>query len=138
MIVNAFIGSTHKPTEAELHTALGDSVTLWERLVSELVNEFQLTEDWNSYSPKAGWALRLQAKKRNIVYLSPGKGSFMASFALGDRAMAEAKRSKLPKAIMKILADARRYAEGSAVRIDVASASDVKVVEQLTKIKMEN
>ena len=62
----------------------------------------------------------------------------MASFALGDRAMAAAKVSKLPKSAQRILAEARRYAEGSAVRISVTSVADLQVVKKLAKIKLEH
>jgi len=81
---NAFAGQTEPPTQAEVALALGKSQNLWQELVSDLKHDLGLAEQWGSSSIKAGWSLRLQSKKRNIVYLAPGKGSFLASFALGD------------------------------------------------------
>jgi hypothetical protein len=80
----------------------------------------------------------LQSKKRNIVYLSPRAGSFLASFALGDKAVAAARKSNLPPHVLKIVNAAKRYAEGAAVRIEVRAAKDVDVVKTLAKIKLEN
>ncbi|HET9305640.1 MAG TPA: DUF3788 family protein [Candidatus Sulfotelmatobacter sp.] len=135
---NAFAGQKNPPTQAELALALGESQSLWQELVSTLKQEFQLTEEWGSSSVKAGWSLRLQSKKRNIVYLAPGKGSFPASFALGDRAIAAARQSELPARMLKIIAEAKRYAEGTAVRMEVQKPEDVAAVKILAKIKLEN
>lgn len=135
---NAFAGQKNPPTQVELALALGKSQCLWQELVSTLKQEFQLTENWGSSSVKAGWSLRLQSKKRNIVYLTPGNRSFLASFALGDKAIAAARQSKLPARVLKIIAEAKRYAEGTAVRIEVKKLGDVALVKTLAKIKLEN
>ena len=132
MIANAFIGKTTQPSEAELAEALGPSKRFWDELAGGQAAE------WNSYSSKAGWALRLKAGKRNIVYLSPGRGAFTASFALGEKAMAAARESGLPKPVLKILDEARRYAEGTAVRIEVGSAADLPAVRKLIAAKIAN
>ena len=76
-------------------------------------------------------------KKRNIVYLGPGTGCFLASFALGDKAVAAARKT-LPAGVLKIMDGAKRYAEGTAVRIEVRAAKDAQVVKMLAKIKIEN
>jgi Protein of unknown function (DUF3788) len=136
---NAFAGQATQPTERELASVLNDSHPLWQNLVADLKKELNLDrQEWNSYSVKAGWSLRLQSKKRNIVYLSPRAGSFLASFALGDKAVAAARKSNLPPHVLKIVNAAKRYAEGAAVRIEVRAAKDVDVVKTLAKIKLEN
>ncbi len=96
MVTNRFIGKSQKPTEDELSAQLGVNKGVWDRLLAELAKEFDLvTAEWNSYSPKAGWSLRLKRGERNVVYLSPGHNCFMASFALGDKAVRAARESKL-------------------------------------------
>lgn len=138
-IANAFAGKSAQPTETELAAELGPAKAVWDRLLAELAQECGLVErEWNSYSPKAGWSLRLKRGGRNIVYLTPGHGCFMASFALGDKAVAVAHESKLPKAVLQIIGSARRYAEGTAVRMEVGGPRDIAAVKKLAAIKLEN
>jgi hypothetical protein len=139
MLPNAFIGKPKPPTDAELAAALGAGKALWDQLIATVVEQLSLDgEEWNSYSRKAGWALRLQYRKRNIVYLSPCQGCFVASFALGDKAVAAARADKLPKSVVQIIDEAKRYAEGTAVRIEVHAAKDIAVVRKLAAIKLAN
>jgi Protein of unknown function (DUF3788) len=134
---NAFIGQAETPTEEDLSAALGNSYPLWKDLVADLKRELALDkEEWNTYSSKAGWSLRLQRKKRNIVYLSPAEGSFLASFILGDKAIAAA--AKLPTPMRDLIAAGKRYPEGTAIRIEVHNAKDLAMVKVLAKLKLEN
>ena len=139
MLPNAFVGKAHKPTDDELVAVLGARKALWDQLVGGLAREHGVeVQEWNSYSPKAGWSLRLKYKDRNIVYLSPSKGCFMASFALGDKAVKAARQSGLPAPVIKIIDEAKRYAEGTAVRLDVKGAKGVAIVKKLAAIKLAN
>jgi hypothetical protein len=52
--------------------------------------------------------------------------------------MQAARRSKLPPGVIKILDEARRYAEGTAVRIEVHAAKDIAIVKKLAAAKLEN
>ena len=134
---NAFAGKPRKPTESELASELGDSKALWDELVADLAKEHKLAREWNSYSKKAGWALRLKRGDRNIVYLAPFHGCFRASFALGDKAVQAARQSGLQR-IVKLIDAAKRYAEGTAVRIDVQGHDDVATVKKLAAIKLDH
>jgi len=87
---------------------------------------------------KYGWSFRLQLKKRNIVYLGPRAGAFVAAFVLGDKAVAVARKSKLPAYVLKMIAEAKRYGEGTPVRIEVSKPADLEPVNILAKIKVEN
>lgn len=138
MLANAFIGKPKKPNESELAAELGASKALWDNLVIQLAQDHGIdVQEWKSYSLKAGWTLRLNRKKRAIVYLSPLRGCFRASFALGDKAIAAAKTRKLPASVMKTITEAKRYPEGTAVRIEVKKASDVSNVCKLAALKLE-
>ena len=139
MVENAFIGKAECPTDEELTAELGTAKPVWDRLLQELADEQDLViREWNSYSRKAGWSLRLKRGERNIVYLSPGRGMFMASFALGDKAVAAARQSKLPKRIHEIIDGAKRYAEGTAVRLNIGHSDSIAPVKKLVTIKLEN
>jgi uncharacterized protein DUF3788 len=139
MLPNAFIGKPDKPTDEVLAAELGAAKALWDQLLADLAKESNLhVHEWNSYSPKAGWSLRLQHKKRSIVYLSPYKNGFRASLALGDKAVQAARRSNFPAHVLKSISQAKRYAEGTAVRIEVCEAKDLAVFKKLVALKLEN
>lgn len=139
MIENAFIGKLTQPTPKELAGKLGPAKDLWNDVVTEITGECGITDkEWNCYSPKAGWSLRLKQKKRNIVYLTPCDGCFRVSFILGDKAMKVAKNSEFSAKFSKLITKAVRYPEGSAIRLEVTGADDVDFVKQLAKIKVEN
>jgi hypothetical protein len=137
MSSNAFIGRKEPPSDDDLTRALCSARELWNGLVSRMAEACGIDErDWNSYSVKAGWALRLRRNGRNIVYLSPCEGSFLASFALGDRAVEAARQSDLPAEAITLINASRRYAEGTAVRIEVRTAEEVDTVLKLAAIKL--
>jgi hypothetical protein len=139
MLPNAFIGKPKQPSEGDLAAELGPAKRLWDKLATNLKEELGVEgQEWNSYSPKAGWALRLKRKDRNIVYLSPHRRCFTASFALGDKALQAAREAGLPAPVHKILKEAKKYAEGTAVRIEVKAPKDIAIVKKLAMAKLEN
>jgi hypothetical protein len=77
-------------------------------------------------------------KKRNIVYLGPRAGYFLAAFVFGDKAIAVARKSELPAHVLKMIAETKRYGEGTPVRIEVSKLEDLGPVMTLAKIKAEN
>ncbi len=136
---NAFAGQAQQPTQKAVEEALGQSYAHWKKIISDLKNELKLDgEEWNSSGHKYGWSLRLQLNKRNIVYFGPRAGSFMAAFVLGDKAVAVARKSELPAYVLDMIAEAKRYAEGTPVRIEVSKLEHVELVKILAKIKVEN
>ena len=139
MSPNAFIGKTKQPTDGELTTALGPARTTWDQLLADLEREFGVNvREWNSYSPKAGWSLRVKHKARTIVWLGPRAGSFIAAFILGDKAMRAARAGKLPQRIVKIMDAAPKYPEGTGVRVTLKTLKDLAAVKTLAAIKLAN
>jgi Protein of unknown function (DUF3788) len=135
MSPNAFIGRTKPPTDDELSAELGAVRVLWDELLAELALPIQ---QWHSYSPKAGWSLKLLLKKRTIVYLAPCHGSFRVAFILGDKAVEAARQCRLPKAVIKIIDEAPRYAEGTGVRLEITARKDLAAVKTLAEVKLAN
>ena len=139
MSPNAFIGKTEQPTGEELAAALGPARATWNQLLADLAQEYGANvHEWNSYSPKAGWSLRVKRKARTIVWLGPREGSFLAAFILGGKAMQTARASQLPKRIIKILETAPQYPEGTGVRVPVKTLKDLAAVRTLAAIKLAN
>jgi len=136
---NAFLGKLVQPPNAELEAALGSSAAVWNELLDWLAQEKGIQDqEWNSPSPKYGWALRMKLNKRNIVYLSPCAGCFRVAFILGDKALAAARLSKLPKSVLKTLDEAPHYAEGTGIRLMVHESKELAPIRILTGIKLAN
>jgi hypothetical protein len=139
MSPNAFIGKTKQPTDRELTAALGAARAPWDQLLADLDRELGVNvHEWNSYSPKAGWSLRVKRKARTIVWLGPREGAFIAAFVLGDKAMQAGRASKLPQRIVKIMNEAPKYPEGSGIRIPLKTPKDLAAVKTLAAIKIAN
>lgn len=139
-ITNAFIGKISQPTSTEITAALGTTADLWQQLIDWLAAKQGVTEqDWKPVYPhKYGWSVKMKFKKRTIVYLGPCDGCFRASFILGDKAVAAARAAKLSISLMKRIDEARRYPEGTGVRLTVKRAADLAAVRALVQIKLAN
>jgi hypothetical protein len=90
------------------------------------------------YGQEHRLGLRLKKGTRVIVYLTPRAGKFLASIALGERAVAAARERGLPGPALAAIDAAPRYAEGRGVRLVVSTADDVKTVRQLAAAKFAN
>jgi hypothetical protein len=135
MSPNAFIGRTKAPTDAELSAELGAARVLWDELLAELALPIQ---EWNSYSLKAGWSMKVKQGKRTILYLSPCHNSFRVAFILGVKAVDAARKSRLSKAMMKIIDEAPRYPEGTGIRLEITARKDLAAVRKLAEVKLAN
>lgn len=137
--MNPFIGKSEKPGDRELSAALGPSRPLWDQLLDDLsLGDLITGWDWHSYSVKAGWSLRLQRKQRNILYMVPREGGFLVAFVFGDKALAAIRAAKFPRAVIELIAGAKKYAEGTGVRLDIKGPQDLAIVKKLAAIKVEN
>jgi len=129
-----FTDKAKKPTAKQLLNALGNGVTLWNEFVEYLREEYApVSDEWKFYK---SWHWKLSRKTRTICYLFPQEGYFSVALVLGEKAVAKVRESKLPKAILKQIEEARVYAEGRGIRLDCKKASDIEHVKTLLAIKM--
>ncbi len=136
---NAFVGWTAKPSDTDVEKALGPAKAVWDRLLAELATEDGVTiQEWTSYSPKAGWSLRLKRGKRTIVWLSACEGCFRVMFILGEKALVAARGSGLSATGQRALDEAVKYPEGTGVRLLVKAAKDIPTIRKLAVAKLEN
>lgn len=118
---------------------LGPAFAHWNVLRRAIAARFDLlSEEWGFASKNTGWGLRLEQPSRTILYMTPCKGHFVVSFALGEKAVKAAHDSDLPVPILRIIDEAKKYVEGRAVRLKVRTAKDVRIVEKLATVKMAN
>jgi hypothetical protein len=139
MSLSAFGDKSRPPQDDELAVALGGTFVFWSELKKLIASRFgPLSMEWGFSSKKTGWGLRLKQEKRTILYMTPCEGYFLASFALGEKAVKAAHESDLPASILKVIDGARKYAEGRGVRLEIRTAQDIRNVEKLAAIKMAN
>ena len=139
MALSAFDEKTRQPQDDDLRTTLGKAFALWNQLKALIASRFApVSEEWGFASKSTGWGLRLKGEKRTILYMTPCNGYFLASFALGEKAVKAAHESDLPESTLTVIDSAKKYAEGRGVRLEVRTAKDVLDVEKLAIIKMAN
>ena len=137
MALSALDDKSKRPDDGMLAEVLGKSKALWDALLTHLAEQYPgVQNEWGFPGVKYGWSLRPKHKKRTILYLTPQRGSFLVSFALGERAVASAEESALPEPILDAIRSARQYAEGRGVRIEVRQRGDVDAIKKLIEIKM--
>ena len=137
MALSAFDDKEKQPDDADLARTLKRSFALWNELKSLIAARFApLSFEWGFAGKAYGWGLRLKHKKRTVLYMTPCEDHFLASFALGEKAVKVAHNSDLPTSVLKLIDGAKKYAEGRGVRLEVRNAKDVRHVEKLAVIKM--
>lgn len=136
MSISAFRDKERQPENADLARVLKRSFESWNELNSVIASKFTpLSAEWG-FTSTSGWWMRLKHKKRTVLYMTPCEGYFLASFALGEKAVKLAHESKLPSSVLKLIDGAKKYAEGRGVRLEVRNSNDVRRVEKLAVIKM--
>ena len=107
---------------------LGESHFLWQDLVADLKRDLKLDGDeWNCYSVKAG--LVAAAAKEETQHRVPGASHRLVSgviYSGREGCSSCSAKSKLPARILKMIDEAKRYPEGTAVRIAVRDAKDAE------------
>jgi len=139
MSANVFIDKLAKPNDQALVRALGKTYPLWAEIEKHIATTLgESIEEWKYYGMKSGWTVKTLYKKRNLFFFTACKGYFRIAFVFGDRAVAEIVTSDLPKAMIEEITNAKKYAEGRGIRIDVKTRRDVESVKKLIAFKVMN
>jgi hypothetical protein len=135
--LSAFDDEGSPPDSRTLATMLGRSSAAWLSLQQGLHSRCgPLAEEWGFSGKAYGWSLRLKRAKRTIVYLTPCRGHFLASFALGEKACRAARQAALLPSVLALIEEAPKYAEGRGVRIPVRGRREVASILELAAIKL--
>lgn len=131
------IDKSQTPDEEILSGVLGASFKSWTEIKTSITEQHGATkEEWKYYGAKSGWVLKLLLKKRNLFFLIPDRKHFTIGFVFGDRAVDAIGQSTLPAAMISEVTEARRYAEGRGLRIDVRNRTTVNQILTLVDIKV--
>jgi hypothetical protein len=130
---------TTQPTDALLNQALKETAAVWNTIKRDIAEDCgELIEEWKYYGQKTGWLLKILLKKRNLFFFNPQDGFFTLNFVFGDKAVAAVEESDLPEAMKETLRNARKYAEGRGLSVDVRSPDQVSIIRTLVEIKVNN
>lgn len=125
------------PTEEDLIPELGETFSLWQELKDYVMEVYPAgKQEWNFPGKKYGWSFRIKDKRRAILYFLPREGYFKVAFVFGEKALAAILESQVDKKIKTDLQNARKYAEGRGVSIDVLKREDLDDIKSLVEIKM--
>jgi hypothetical protein len=124
------------PDDRILSGVLGNSFKRWSEIRTSVQKRHgPAREEWKYYGATSGWVLKFLIKKRNLFFLIPAEKHFTLGFLFGDRAVGTIEQSALPVAMIREVTQAKRYAEGRGLRIDVRNRADVRNVLTLVDIK---
>ncbi len=128
-----------RPTGADLENALGDTVGIWRELTA-YTNKLHpgTIDEWHYTSEKYGWSFRLSDKKRVLLYLLPRDKFFKAAFVFGQKATDAILQSDIANPIREEIQNARAYAEGRGIRIDIRNNSLLEDLKKLISIKVSH
>jgi hypothetical protein len=139
MALSAFDDKSTKPGASDLERTLGRTAAHWADLIAHVADKYApLDETWNFAGANWGWSLRLKRKKRTVLYMTPCQNHFLVGFVLGERAVEAARKSTLPDSTLAAINQARKYAEGRGIRIEIRTKKDLQIAKMLAAVKMEN
>jgi hypothetical protein len=139
MAISCFSDKTQPPDAARLQAALGAAYKRWQKITLYIEQRRHAVQFvWKMATAQSGWAMRALDGKRNLLYLIPQQGTLLVAVVLGDKAVAAAQQAGLPEQVLEALNSARRYAEGTGIRLEVRSLKDVDWVKQLLELKLAN
>ncbi|MCK5454649.1 MAG: DUF3788 domain-containing protein [Calditrichia bacterium] len=139
MSKSIFSEREHKPDSELLSKVLGESHPLWQEIKEHLNQTFgEIVEEWKYYGLKSGWVLKMLKKKRNLFFFIPMQSFFVISFVFGNKAVNQILETDFPDEIKAAIRNARKYAEGRGLPIEVRSENEVEQVKTLVEIKVNN
>ncbi len=125
-----------KPDDNLLSSHLGEKMSLWKRLNSELsVRHANSSGDWNYYNDGKQWLYKMVQKKKTIFWAAIHSDTFRITFYFGDKAESVINESDLPGLIKDNFKTAKRYGAIRPVSLKIMNDEDLDIVFKLAEIK---
>ena len=137
MDISVFTDKAKVPVNDDLITPLGETYNLWMTLRDYVYEKYpDGKEDWNYPGKNYGWSFRIKDKKRAIMYFLPRERYFKVAFVFGGKATDYIMDSDISEDIKTDLQNAKVYAEGRGVSINVEDDSNIADIKELVEIKL--
>ncbi len=128
-----------KPDDKMLTYDLADTKSYFDKIAAFIESEYiDFKPEWKFYNQKSGWILKMFSKKRNVLFIIPCNKYFRVAFTFGDKASDLIFNSKLPDSIKKALFEAKKYAEGRTIQVEVKTSIDLDNILEMIRIKLAN
>jgi len=139
MTISIFTDKARQPNPEDLVAPLGQTYELWEQVRQFILEQYPGgAEEWNYPGKNYGWSFRIKDKRRAIAYLLPREGYFKVAFVFGQKATDQVQESTVAPEIKQELLQARVYAEGRGVQIEVRNEQVIPDIRKLVEIKLAN
>lgn len=139
MALSFFTDPAVTPDNKALAAALSTSFSWWNEIKDFVFQQYpKAVEEWKHSGKSFGWGFRLKDTKRVIIYLTPAEGYFLFSVVFGEKATQEVLNSDITEDIKKMLREAKVYAEGRGIRLEIKSQKMVSDLIKLVLIKLKN
>jgi len=131
------------PDDAALAALLGKAKPHWDALLAAASGaDASCAAEWVYYASLKGWRCIVKVKKarggkQTLVHLRPDEGSYLASFALSDAAIAAAAGRGVPAPLITEVRAAKVLPEGRPIRVQVKSAKDLRAAAGLLLAKLD-
>ena len=135
MAVGYFTDKNHKPTEEELHSALGAAWTQWESLLSFIAEKLMIPAELSFGGKYYGWNLWYRKSGESLVSLYPQQGCFVAQVVLGKNQVEKALSLELGENVGGALRNTPQLHDGRWMFITALSDRDVADIQQLLTVK---
>jgi hypothetical protein len=134
-----FLDKDTEPTQAELKKALGETYSSWKKLEKTALKfKPDAVCAWNFAGEKYGWSYRISDAKRVLIYLLPRDKFFKVAFVFGAKAYDTIMSTSIAPFIKTELKNAKPYAEGRGIRMEIKDASLLMDLAELINIKMNS
>lgn len=137
--ISIFTDKATLPTDQDLVHNLGATYALWHQIQEFVLHQYpEGLKEWNYPGKKYGYSFRIKDKKRAILYFLPRKEYFKVAFVFGQKATDIIMESDIAPEIKNQLAQARKFAEGRGIRIEVKNGLNIPYIRKLVEIKLAN
>lgn len=118
---------------------LAETKGYYDKIAEFIESEYgDFKPEWKFYNQKSGWIIKMFSKKRNVLFIVPCNKYFRVALTFGDKACDLIFSSKLPDMIKKDIYEAKKYAEGRTIQIEVKTTNDLDNILELIRIKLMN
>lgn len=138
-VISIFQDKATKPTNEDLIAKLDSTYNLWTRIKDFVLEKYPNgLSEWNYPGKKYGWSYRIKDKRRAIIYFLPRDKYFKVAFVFGQKAVDSIMESDISLEIKNELQQAKKYAEGRGIRIDVNNDLILPDIKKLVEVKLAN